>query len=123
VHNITLAQLAAGPAGQIGVAYYAGRSASQHRLTAYLTQTWNATERRPLFVSAALNDPAHPIFVDTGLTGGSPRADYIGASYDPSGTLWAGAVKQPGPVDAHGNVATTGYVGRVVWPPSNPHTP
>jgi hypothetical protein len=63
-----------------------------------------------------LNDPAAPIFHDYGLSGGSPRLDFIGGAYDSPGTsFWAGVVKQYGPPDAasSNHIATTGYVGHL----------
>ncbi|HWW53062.1 MAG TPA: sialidase family protein [Acidimicrobiales bacterium] len=113
VRSVTFPQLAAGPAGHVGVVYYGTRSTTAQRLTAYITESNNARDQRPIFISGALNDPARPIFVDYGLTGGSPRADYVGAAYDPSGVLWAGLVKLLSTPDASGNVRTAGYVGRL----------
>ena len=111
-HLFDLPELAAGPAGHIGVAYYAGPSSSSKVLSAYLTETSDALATRPVFVSGALNDPAHPIFRDYGLSGNvTPRADYIGAAYDGAGNLWGGLVKQLGQPDASGVVPTTGYIG------------
>jgi hypothetical protein len=113
VHAITRPAPAAGARGQWGVAYYGSTDPKATNLTLYLTQTDDALSAPPRFVSGALNDPAHPIYIDQDLTGGSPRADYIGATYDADGTLWAGAIKQLGPLDADKHVATTGYVGRL----------
>ena len=112
LHQITIPALAAGPRGSVGVVYYASRAANAPALTAYLTETQNALATRPLFVTAALNDPKRPIFHDYGLFD-SPRADFIGSTYDASGALWAGVVKQLGPPDANGRIATIGYVGRL----------
>lgn len=115
LHTITRPAPAAGAAGHMGVAYYAATDPKATKLTLYLTQTDDALDAQPLFTTAALNDPAHPIYADQDLTGASPRADYIGASYDVAGTtLWAGAVEQFGDPDPSGHIATTGYVGRVV---------
>jgi hypothetical protein len=82
-------------------------------VTAYITQTTNALAGRPLFVTGALNDPKHPIVHDYGLSD-RPRVDFVGGAYDRDGTFWAGVVKQLGPPDAQGNIATTGLVGRLV---------
>lgn len=112
VHDVELPSLAAGPRGHVGVTYYATTRPSAPALTAYLTQTADALDRLPVFHSGALNDPKRPIFHDYGFSG-SPRADYVGATYDEKGVLWAGVVKQFGPPDADGNVRTTGYVGRL----------
>jgi hypothetical protein len=116
IHTITRPAFAAGRRGAVGIVYYASRDPSASTLSAYITQTDDALAARPLFYSAALNDPAHPIYKDLALNGDSPRADYIGGAYDGSGTFWAGLVKQLGPADANGYVATTGYVGRLAFP-------
>jgi hypothetical protein len=115
VHTITRPAFAAGARGQVAITYYASHDPSAQTLTAYITQTLDALAPQPLFYSGALNDPAHPIYVDAGLTGGSPRADFVGGSYDSAGTFWAGVVKQLGPADANKNYATTGYVGRLAF--------
>jgi hypothetical protein len=110
LRQVDLPALAAGPAGHVGVAYYGSTDTSAKTLTAYLTQTSDALDQRPLFYSAALNERAHPIFEDYAGSD-TPRADFIGATYDSSGNLWAGLVKQLGPPDASSTVPTTGYVG------------
>jgi hypothetical protein len=106
--------IAAGAAGHVAVTYYASPDRTAQLETAYITQTADATDPRPLFYSGAINDPAHPIFHDYGLSA-SPRADFIGGSYDKAGTqFWAGVVKQLGPPDSQGHIQTTGYVG-TLW--------
>ena len=66
--------------------------------SAYITQTADALDPRPLFYSGVLNNPAAPIFHDYGLTGGSPRTDFIGGAYDsPGTTFWAGDGQAAGP--------------------------
>ena len=116
-HYFDRPAIAAGPAGHVGVAYYAAASASVKLLTGYITETANALTDHPVFVSGALNDPAHPIFQDYGLTGGAtPRADFISATYDSAGNIWAGLVKQLGQPNSAGVVPTTGYVGTLEMP-------
>jgi hypothetical protein len=103
--------IAAGAPGHIAVTYYASREPSAQLLTAYITQTGDALDAQPLFYSGALNDPAAPIFHDSGLSGGSPRTDFVGGAFDSPGTnYWAGVVKQLGPT-VNGSVPTVGYVG------------
>jgi hypothetical protein len=116
LHTITRPAFAAGRSGHVGIAYYASRDPSAQALSAYITKTSDALGSQPLFISGALNDPAKPIYVDQGLRGTTPRADFIGGAYDADGTFWAGAVKQLGAPDANGYVATTGYVGRLASP-------
>jgi hypothetical protein len=115
LRNITLPALAAGPRGHVGVVYYATKNPSSQALSAYITETRNGLGPRPVFYGAAINDPAHPIFTDHG-NAVTPRADFVGATYDRFGVLWAGVVKQLGPPDSNSSVPTTGYVGRLVFP-------
>ena len=115
LHSITLPALAANRRGQVGVVFYASTNASASTLTGYISQTTDALARRPLFDLGALNDPAHPIFRNYGQSD-SPRADFIGATYDANGNLWAGLVKQLGAPDAANQIVTTGYVARLMFP-------
>ena len=78
-----------------------------------LTSGENANAQA-LYAGAA-NDPARPMFVNYGQ-GTSPRADFIGAAYDRHGQLWGGLVEQLGPRDSSGEVATTGYLARLLGP-------
>jgi hypothetical protein len=107
---------AAGARGQFGVAYYASTDAKATSLSFYATRTLNALDASPRFASAPLNDPAKPMYVDGGLTGATPRADYFGAAWDDAGTFWAGGVEQLSPPGEDGKQATTGYVGRLLAP-------
>jgi hypothetical protein len=114
VTGITLAALAAGPRGHVGVVYYGTATPGAQQLSAYITETHDALAPRPLFYSAAINDPAHPIFTNYGYET-TPRADFVGAAYDAHGVLWAGVVKQLGAPDAEGRVPTIGYVGHLAF--------
>lgn len=123
VSNVELPAIAAGAPGHVGITYYASKEPSAQMLTAYITQTSDATGSRPLFYSGAINDPAHPIFHDYGLSD-SPRTDFVGGAFDAAGTtFWAGVVKQLGPPDANGYIQTTGYAGTLEFPSSTPATP
>lgn len=121
VHGVALPVLAAGARGEVGITYYASPDPAAKALDAYITQTRDALAARPLFYSAAINDPAHPIFANLGFNG-SPRADYVGGAYDATGTFFAGVVKQLSGPDANGRVATTGYVGRLAFATAPPAT-
>jgi hypothetical protein len=114
VFDVQRPTIKAGAPGHVGMAYYAAIESGAELLSAYITQTRNALDTQPLFYSGVLNDPATPIFHDYGLTGGEPRLDFIGGAFDSAGTkFWAGMVKQFGPPDADGNIASTGYVGHL----------
>jgi hypothetical protein len=117
MHQIMRPAPAAGRRGEFGVAYYGSTDPKAEKLTLYVTQTANALESKPVLSSAALSDPGHPMYADAGVTGASPRADYIGAAFDSGGTLWAGGVEQLAPPDAANRQLTTGYVGRIVASP------
>jgi hypothetical protein len=113
LHNVTIPVLAAGARGEVSVAYYATTDSSSKVLTAYITQTHDALASSPVLYTGALNDPKLPIYQDLGFNA-TPRADYIGGSYDAAGTtFWAGAVKHLGAPDSNGSVPTTGYVGKL----------
>jgi len=87
----------------------------------YITETFNALDRRPLFWSATLNDPSQPTWYGIspsalripepppGVTGGvndeypigataeangSGRADYFGMTMAPDNTPWVGFVQE-----------------------------
>lgn len=68
----------------------------------------------PLFYTGSINDPARPIFDDYG-DGYTPRADFIGATYDSAGQFWAGVVEQLGPPDSSNTIPTTGYLGHLMF--------
>jgi hypothetical protein len=114
LRKIALPALAAAGPGQLGITYYGSTDASAAALSAYITQTTNALDAQPLFYSAALNDPAQPIFTDYAFNA-SPRADYVGGTYDGTGTFWAGVAKQLGKPASDQSIATTGHVGRLAF--------
>jgi hypothetical protein len=113
--KFALPALAAGGPGQVGITYYGTTDAGAEAFTAYVSQTSNALDKEPLFYSGPLNDPGHPIFTDYAFNA-SPRADYIGGTFDPAGNFWAGVAKQLGEPDPDTNeVPTTGLVGRLLF--------
>jgi hypothetical protein len=123
VGGVDLPAISAGAPGHVGFTYYASADPSAQLLSAYVTETADATNPRPLLYSGAINDPAHPIFHDYGLSS-TPRADFVGGAFDvPGTTVWAGVVEQLGTPDSQGDIQTTGYVGRLLFPgpfqPSN----
>jgi hypothetical protein len=120
LQNVQRPAIAAGSAGHVAVTYYASKEPSAQLLSAFITQTADALDAQPLYYSGALNNPAAPIFHDYGLSGGSPRTDFVGGSYDSRGTVfWAGVVKQLGP-PTNRQVPTTGYVGTLRFSSSTP---
>ncbi|MCW2970867.1 MAG: hypothetical protein JWO23_1994 [Solirubrobacterales bacterium] len=116
LHNITLPALAAGPTGAIGISYYASSDPSVKSLSAYISQTDDALAPNPLFYAGAINNPTQPIFENYGDEY-TPRADFVGATYDAAGGFWGGLVKQLGPPEAGNRIPTTGYVGHLAGVP------
>jgi hypothetical protein len=120
LHNVQLPAIAAGAPGNVAITYYATSDPSAQLASAYITQTADALDARPLFYTGALNDPRAPFFKDPGLTGGSPRPDFVGGAFDSPGTrFWAGTIKQFGP-PVNGNIATSGLVGTLRFAASTP---
>ena len=120
--NVQRPAIAAGAAGKVAITYYATTSPGAELANAYVTQSADALDAQPLFYSGALNPPAAPIYHDYGLTGGSPRTDFIGAAYDAPGTgAWAGVVKQLGP-SVEGHIPTVGLVGTLRWSAYTPRS-
>jgi hypothetical protein len=109
LHGITLPALAAGPRGNVGIVYYAAADPSAKALGGYVSQTANALNGHPLYYEGAVNDPSHPIFENYGDSY-TPRADFVGATYDAHGGFWGGLVKQLGAPDASNRIRTTGYL-------------
>jgi hypothetical protein len=121
LHQVQRPAFKAGAPGHVGIAYYASTDPGAFMVSGYITQTEDALDPDPLFYSAAINDPAVPIYHDYGLASDSPRIDFIGGSYDGAGTtFWGGIVKQFGPPDANGDIVTSGYVARLSFAPSTP---
>lgn len=120
VSNVSLPSLSAGAPGHVAITYYASTDPNARLLTAYITQTADGLDARPLFYSGPLNDPSHPIFRDYGLSD-APRADFIGGAYNRAGrTYWAGVVKQLGPPDESENIPTVGYAGTLRFGATTP---
>jgi hypothetical protein len=125
LQGVQLPAVTAGAAGHVAITYYASGDPAAQMASAYVTQTADATDRRPLFYTGALNDPARPVFHDYGGSD-SPRADFVGGAFDAAGTsFWAGVVKQLGPPqpqsnDVQGVIPTTGLAGTLRFSSATP---
>ena len=109
------AQVAAREPGHIAIAYY-GSTSDPAKLSGYLTESRDATAAGPLFQSAAVNDPATPLYFPT-ESGTSPRNDYLGVAIGPDGVPWAAFVKLKSTTgDAEGYIQSTGFAGRLSAP-------
>jgi hypothetical protein len=108
-------QVAAHEGGHVAVAYYGYPTGKNESiLNGYLTESFNASGRQPLFQSAVLNDPRRPLYFPT--NGGTlPRNDYLGVTIAPDGTPWTALVKlKSSEPDAQGFIQSTGFAGRLV---------
>jgi hypothetical protein len=141
VNEAAVPQLVAGARGQVAVSYYGSKNAPlpfsppcsgpslscpgyEHETwDTYVTETFNALARQPLFWSAILNDPAQPTWYGvtpssmrtaTGFAGGSGagtggpsgggRIDYYGMTMAPDGTAWVAFSQEcPGGFPVSGN--------------------
>ncbi len=109
-------QVAAREPGHIAIAYYGyGRGGDATTLNGYLTESFNASSKKPLFHSAMLNDPKDPLYYPMKEGGTLPRNDYLGVTIAPDGTPWTALVKLIGKgPDKEGFVQSTGFAGRLV---------
>jgi len=109
------AQVAALQPGHIAIAYYGyPQQGSSARLNGYLTESFNASAANPLFYSAELNDPQHPLYFPV-KSGTLPRNDYLGVTIAPDGTPWTGLVQlRSATPDSQGYIQSTGFVARLV---------
>jgi hypothetical protein len=131
VNETAAPMVVAGKRGQVAVAYYGSKNSpgipfpppcpfgvvslncpgyQNERWDAYITESWDALSMQPLFWSAALNDPADPVWYGytftamrvTSLTGSVTFAggagafpslegsiDYFGMTMGPDNTPWA----------------------------------
>jgi hypothetical protein len=146
VNEAAIPSLVAGPTGQVAVTYYGTKNAplpfppvcyvraktpevpgqatpslgcpgyDNEKWDTYVTESWNALDREPLFWSATLNDPSQPTWygcspseigvvrMDEDFNSGpnqyrgcSPlqsRFDYLGATMAPDGTVWVGFAQE-----------------------------
>jgi hypothetical protein len=105
--------VAQGP-GHIAIGYYGYTGKDSTRLNGYLTESFNANTATPLFYSAAVNDPKHPLYFPVS-SGTLPRNDYLGVAFGPDGTPWVALVKlKSSKPDAEGYIQSTGYAGHLV---------
>ena len=144
VKEAAIPGLVAGKRGQVAMTYYGstnppgppfppacnGLSTScpgyeKQTWNTYVTESWNALDRRPLFWSASLNDPAQSTWygcspselgiptapgstICTARAGNGPtlagRLDYYGMTMAPDGTPWVGFSQEcPGGLPVSGN--------------------
>ena len=115
--------------GTLAIAYYG--SADGKTYNGYIAESLDATASLPLFWSAAVNDPADPLFTmgfDPGYSEGTTAdlVEFVQVKYAPSGDIWASFVKEMCPGEKtsactwdyalHANSVFQGAVGRLVHP-------
>ena len=88
--------ITAAGAGHVALAYLgASTTDAGAGFSGYITESSNALSRRPLFFSAAVNDPAEPLIAQPFITG-PPLAPFgnrlflIADAFAPDGSPWAG---------------------------------
>jgi hypothetical protein len=134
VNEASIPGLVAGKRGQVAVTYYGSKNSpglpfppscnglstncpgyENETWDTYITETWNALARQPLFWSAPLNDPSQPTWygcspsaIGLDMPGnticiahtnsGGPtlggRLDYYGITMAPDGTPWVGFAQE-----------------------------
>ncbi|HJP66018.1 MAG TPA: sialidase family protein [Actinomycetota bacterium] len=149
VREASLAQLAVGGRGRVALAYLGSSNAPGPPFPAgctpapwlclqqggyrevtfdgYVTQTTNALDADPLFMTAAINDHRDPIWRGCSPPGcnvlPATRVDYLGVDIGPDGTPWAALVDActdgcVGGGTGASNTFITGLVGRLYGGPS-----
>ena len=108
--------------GQLALSYY-GRRTRQSTYDAYLTITRDALAEQPVFWSAIVSDPLHPILAAPGTPA---KDDFVGVDIGPDGSAWGSfyadcppnASKDPVCSDGQGfdPEANRAFAGRLVWP-------
>jgi hypothetical protein len=108
------AQVSAQAPGHIAIAYYGYTGTSSKLLNGYLTESFDATARNPIFYTAMLNKPSQPLYFPV-KSGNLPRNDFLGVTIAPNGTPWTGLVKLLSATpDSQGYIQSTGFAGRLV---------
>ena len=106
-------QVVAQASGHIAIGYYGWTKDAQH-LNGYLTESFDATAKRPVLQTALLNDPRRPLYfpVQSGAT--LPRNDYLGVTFSPDGTPWVGLVRLlSSKPDSEGYIPSTGFAAHL----------
>jgi hypothetical protein len=89
VRKVAHTAIAATGTGHIAVAYL-GRADGGASYSGYITESRDALARRPVFLSAAVNDPARPLISAPRRETFGDRLFYISDAFGPDGVPWAG---------------------------------
>jgi hypothetical protein len=76
--------------GRVAIAYLGSRSTEPSaNFSGYITESSDALVRRPVFLSAAVNSPAHPLYPGSHKETFGDRLFFIGEAFAPDGSPWA----------------------------------
>lgn len=90
VRQVIHTAVAATADGRVAVSYLgSGSLASTAGFSGYITESADVLARRPVFLSAALNDPARPLYPGSHTETFGDRLFFIGDAFGPDGTAWA----------------------------------
>ena len=108
--------------GELALSYF-GQRKGQSSYDAYLTVTRDGLAADPVFWSAVVDDPKHPLLAAPGTPA---KDDFIGVDIGPDGGVWgsfyadcpADAAKDPVCSDGQGfnPEANRAFAARLVWP-------
>jgi hypothetical protein len=90
VRQATHVAITASRRGHIAISYLGSRSpVAGANFSGYITESFDALERRPLFWSAAVNKPSRPLYPGSHKEAFGDRLFFIEDAFGPDGTPWA----------------------------------
>jgi hypothetical protein len=89
VDVVTEVGITAGSPGHVAISYL-GSPDGGHNFDGYLTESWQAASRAPVFWSAAVNNPAQPLMSGDTATSAvhGDRMWFVTVAFGPDGTPW-----------------------------------
>lgn len=112
VQQVRRTAIAAAAAGHVVIAYPGSTDDGAH-FDGYITESRNALDAEPMFWSASVNDPAHPLIDAADTESFGDRLFFGTAAIGPDGTPWAGF--HCAKTDRCPN-QRLGVAGRLAWP-------
>ena len=128
IRQVRYAALASSSPGTLALAYYG--STDDIAYHGYITETLNAFDATPSFVSVTVNDPTEPLYKDgfevgyLGILNGYDLNEIVHVKYAPNGDIWASFTKDmckgvqtetcEWNAEAHASSAGQAVVGRMV---------
>jgi len=90
VRQVIHTAITATATGHIAIAYLGSTSTSPGaNFSGYITESSDALASRPVFLSAAVNNPARPLYPGSHKESFGDRLFYISDTFGPDGTPWA----------------------------------